>query len=199
MFWGGCYVDSCSAAGPLGTAFWRCIFGGRLAMPKLYHHYGPQGRRSWPQDGSNAAVRQPTCLLDGCTCPPVGLVGAGRAIGALAVELCILAKESYAYSARGAFLFARARLWLSCRATGESVLDVRARCGRLSTRSVLNKNCELFFSRLISDHMLNMLNYFNFDTIQTAQQYTPLCRYAPAGFRIGITPPGPSYAVLCTA
>ena len=32
-------------------------------MPKLYHHYGPQGRRSWSQDGSNAAIRQPTWRL----------------------------------------------------------------------------------------------------------------------------------------
>ena len=23
VFWGGCCVDSCSAAGPLGTTFWR--------------------------------------------------------------------------------------------------------------------------------------------------------------------------------
>ena len=58
--------------GPLGTAFWRCIFGWLLAMPKLYHHYGPQCRRSWPQDGSNAAVKQPTWRLDGCTCPQFG-------------------------------------------------------------------------------------------------------------------------------
>ena len=35
-------------AGPLGRAFWTCIFGWLLAMPKLYHHYGLQGRRSWP-------------------------------------------------------------------------------------------------------------------------------------------------------
>ena len=55
--------------GPLGRAFWRCIFGWLLARPKLYHHYGPQGRRSWPQD---AAVRQPTWRLDGCTCPQPG-------------------------------------------------------------------------------------------------------------------------------
>ena len=52
-------------AGPLGRAFWRCIFGWLLATPKLDHHYGLQGRRSWPQDGSNAAVRQPTWHLDG--------------------------------------------------------------------------------------------------------------------------------------
>ena len=84
MLWGGCCVDSCSAAGPLGTALWRCIFGWLLAMPKLYHHYGPQGRRSWPQDGSNTAVRQPTWRL----------------------------------------FFARAWLWLSCRATEQSALEV---------------------------------------------------------------------------
>ena len=72
VFWGGCCVDSCSAAGPLGRAFWRCIFGWLLARPKLYHHYRPQGRRSWPQDGSNAAARQPTWSLDGCTCPQPG-------------------------------------------------------------------------------------------------------------------------------
>ena len=59
VFWGGCWVDSCSAAGPLGRAFWRCIFGWLLARPKLYHY----GRRRWPQDGSNAAVRQPTRRL----------------------------------------------------------------------------------------------------------------------------------------
>ena len=63
MFWDGCCVDSCSAAGAPGRAFWRCIFGWLLAMPTLYHHYGLQGRRSWPQDGSNAAVRQPTWRL----------------------------------------------------------------------------------------------------------------------------------------
>ena len=68
-------------AGPLGRAFWRCIFGWLLATPKLYHHYGLQGRRSWPQDGSR---RSPTWRL----------------------------------------FFARAWLWLSCRATGESVLEV---------------------------------------------------------------------------
>ena len=84
VFWCGCSVDSCSAAGPLGRAFWRCIFGWLLATPKLYHYYGLQGRRSWPQDGSNPAVRQPTWRL----------------------------------------FFASAWLWLSCRATGESVLEV---------------------------------------------------------------------------
>ena len=31
-------------ARPLGRAFWRCIFGWLLATPKLYHHYGLQGR-----------------------------------------------------------------------------------------------------------------------------------------------------------
>ena len=36
-------------------------------------NYGPQGRRSWPQDGSNAAVRQPNWRLDGCTCPQPGV------------------------------------------------------------------------------------------------------------------------------
>ena len=91
MLWGGCCVDSCSAAGPLGRALWRCIFGWLLAMPKLYHHYGPQGRRSWPQDDSNAAARQPTWRLTS---------------------------------------------------------DVRARCGRLSTRSVLNIHGELRLGRL---------------------------------------------------
>ena len=44
-------------ARPAGPLHWRCIFGW---LPKLYHHYGLQGGRSWPQDGSNAAVRQPT-------------------------------------------------------------------------------------------------------------------------------------------
>ena len=53
-----------------GERFGGVFFGWLLARPKLYHHYGPQGRRSWPQDGSNAAVRQPTWRLDGCTCPP---------------------------------------------------------------------------------------------------------------------------------
>ena len=28
VFWGGCCVGSCSAAGPLGTALWRCILDG---------------------------------------------------------------------------------------------------------------------------------------------------------------------------
>ena len=65
VFWGGFCVDSCSVAGPQGRAFWRCILGWFLARPKLYHHYGPQGRRSWPQNGSNAAVKQPTWRLDG--------------------------------------------------------------------------------------------------------------------------------------
>ena len=45
--------------------------------------------------------------------PPTPLVGAGRAIGALgalAVEICILAKTSYAYSsARGELFFSRMR------------------------------------------------------------------------------------------
>ena len=58
--------------------------------------------------------------------PPTPLVGAGRAIGALAVELCILAKHPMHIAllgGGGAYFFARAWLWLSCRATGESVLE----------------------------------------------------------------------------
>ena len=44
-------------------------------------------------------VRRFDCI---CANPPTPLVGAGRAIGAFAVELCTLAKTSYAYSsARG--------------------------------------------------------------------------------------------------
>ena len=60
--------------GHWGERFGGVFFDGFLARPKLYHHYhyGPQGRRSWPQDGSNAAVRQPTWRLDGCTCPQPG-------------------------------------------------------------------------------------------------------------------------------
>ena len=55
-----------------GERFGGVFFGWLLARPKLYHHYGPQGRRNWPQDGSNAAVRQPTWRLDGCICPQPG-------------------------------------------------------------------------------------------------------------------------------
>ena len=61
--------------------------------------------------------------------PPTPLVGAGRAIGALAVDLCTLAKTSYAYSS-ARFLFFRAcvagddfSLRRACRATGESALE----------------------------------------------------------------------------
>ena len=104
---GGTFLDdlslrrACRATGEsvLEVYFWMAF--GR-ARPKLYHHYGRQGRRSWPQDGSNAAVRQPTWRLDGCTCPQPGA-------------------------------------WM---ATSISLTSaVRARCGRLSTRSVLNKCC----------------------------------------------------------
>ena len=80
VLWAGCCVDSCSACRATGESVLRCIFGWLLATPKLYHH---DGRRSWPQDGSNAAVRQPTWRL----------------------------------------FFARASLWLSCKATGESILS----------------------------------------------------------------------------
>ena len=101
VFWGGCCVDSCSAAGPLGTAFWRCLFD------SFWMAFGNAEVVS-PLWASNAAVRQPTWRLDGCTCPHLEPKSAhtlsGRAIGALAVELCILAKTSYAFcSARGAF------------------------------------------------------------------------------------------------
>ena len=92
-------------AGPLGRAFWRCIFGWLLARPKLYHHYGLQGKRSWPQDGSNAAIRQPTWRLLFC-------------VRVAMVELQGHWGERFRGTCLDGFSLRHA-----CRPTGESVLE----------------------------------------------------------------------------